>query len=157
MRSADPTIPVSNATSMEAIVRDSVARYTFTSILLSVAAGVALLLAAVGLYGVVSYVVGQRTREIGTRIALGARPGEVEGLFLRKAVVLVMGGLVVGLVLATGLSRLMEGLLYGVEPTNPIAFLAAAVVLTAVAALATWIPARRAARIDPSTALRADG
>lgn len=156
IHAVDPDVPLDHPRTMGRIIADSTARYTFTSLLMGIAAGVALLLAAVGLYGVVSYVVTRRTREIGTRIAMGARPGAVEMLFLRRSAGLVVAGLVVGVGLAAATTRLMEGLLFGVEPTEPGAFVAGAVLLAAVALLATWIPARRAARIDPAAALRVE-
>ncbi len=116
----------------------------------------ALLLAAVGLYGMVSYVVSRRTREIGIRIAVGARPSAVSRDVVRRSLALVAGGLVAGLATAFLATRAMRGLLFGVEPTDPIAFIGAAVVLALVAGIASWIPARRAALVDPVEALRAE-
>jgi ABC-type antimicrobial peptide transport system permease subunit len=139
---------------MEDVIAASMARLSFTSLLLAVAAATALLLAAVGLYGVVSYAVTRRTREIGMRMAIGARPGQVEWMVVAQSLLLVGLGLAVGLAAALAGTRVLEGLLYGVEPTEPRAFAAAAALLTAVALLASWIPARRAARVDPSEALR---
>src|SRR5690606_744385 len=110
----------------------------------------------IGLYGVVAYVVARRTAEIGVRIALGARPRQVEGLVVAGSFKLVVAGLAGGTIAALLLTRLLRGLLYGVEPTHPAAYAAAALVLAGVAACASWVPARRAARVDPVVALRAE-
>ncbi|MGH7701420.1 MAG: FtsX-like permease family protein [Gemmatimonadales bacterium] len=115
---------------------------------------VALLLAAVGLYGVISYLVTRRTNEIGVRMALGALPSQVAGLVVNGSLRLALLGTGIGVVASLGASRVLRGLLYGVEPTHPLAYLAAAAVLGSVAALAAYLPARRAARIDPVEALR---
>jgi putative ABC transport system permease protein len=156
VQSVDPSIPLANARTMDQIIADSTARYRFTSLLLSIAASVAVILAAVGLYGVVSYVIERRTREIGMRIAIGARPGEVERLFVARSLALVATGLVAGVGLALATTRVMSGLLFGIAPNDPVTFGSAAVLLAVVALLASWIPARRAARVDPVTALRAE-
>jgi predicted permease len=156
VQSVDPTVPVAHVASMESIMRSSISRFRFTSVLLGISAGVALVLAAVGLYGVVSYVVSRRTREIGIRIAIGARPSAVSRSVVRRSLTLVAGGIVVGLAAAFIATRAMRGLLFGVEPTDPITLLGASVVLALVAGLASWIPARRAAKVDPVEALRAD-
>ncbi len=154
VQEVDPSIPVAHVAPMEQIIGASTARFRFTSVLLGIAAAVALILAVVGLYGVVSYVVSRRTREIGIRIAIGARPGDVRRTVVGRSLLLVAVGLAAGLVLALATTRLMQGLLYGVEPTHPVAFVGAAAVLAAVALLASWIPARRAASVDPMEALR---
>ncbi len=130
------------------------ARLSFTMVLLGAAATVALTLAALGLYGVVSYVVALRTNEIGVRMALGARPADVQRLVVGGSLVLALLGLGAGTLGALALTRVLRGLLYGVQPTNPLAYLAAAAILGAVAALAAYLPARRAARVDPLVALR---
>ncbi|MCZ6755558.1 MAG: ABC transporter permease, partial [Gemmatimonadetes bacterium] len=150
----EPTVPLANAREMESIIDDSMSRLTFTGVLLEVAAAVALLLASVGLYGVMSYVVSRRTREIGMRMALGARPDQVERLIVGKSFGLVAMGLSLGVFMALALTRVMRGLLFGVEPTHPVAFVTAICLLAAVALVASWLPARRAARIDPAVALR---
>ncbi len=155
-RAVDPSLPVAHVASMENIVADSTARYRFTAVLLGVAAIAGLLLAAVGLYGVVSYIVSRRTREIGIRIAIGAQPVDVSREVIRRSLLLVAGGLAIGLVLALASTRLMKGLLYGVEPTHPLTFVLAASTLALISIVASWIPARRAARVDPVEALRAD-
>lgn len=152
----DPGLPVANARTMSSVVEESTGRMTFTTLLLQVAAGCALLLAAVGLYGVVSVLVARRRRELGMRLALGARPGHLEGMVVRSSLGLGVAGVAVGVALALGLTRVLEGLLYGVSPTQPLAFAAAGATLLAVTLLASWIPARRAARVDPVEALRAE-
>ena len=116
----------------------------------------ALLLGVVGLYGVIAYSVTQRTREIGVRMALGAARGTVRAMVLGDAMRAVLPGVVVGLVGALALSRVLRGMLYGVSATDPTVFAAVAVLLTAVATAAAWIPARRATRVDPLEAIRAD-
>ncbi len=156
VQSVDPTVPVAHVASMEEIIRDSTARLRFTSLLLGIAAAAALVLATVGLYGVVSYLVTRRTREIGIRIAIGAAPSTVRREVVRRSLLLVTGGVFIGLLLGMGATRTMQGILYGVEATDPIAFARAALALILVAALASWLPARRAARVDPVEALRAE-
>ncbi|HEX9886578.1 MAG TPA: ABC transporter permease [Longimicrobiales bacterium] len=152
----DPEVPLSGMTTMDDIVDDASSELAFISLLLSIAAGVAMLLAAVGLYGVLSFVVSRRTREIGTRLAIGARPAEVQRMVVGGALALVAMGLVAGVLLALATTRVLEGLLVGVEPTDPAAYGLAALTLATVAALASWLPARRASRIDPVEALRAE-
>jgi ABC-type antimicrobial peptide transport system permease subunit len=122
--------------------------------MLGIAAAVALVLGAVGLYGVISYIVAQRTREFGVRMALGARAGDVSRMVLREASLLVLLGLATGLLAAGALTRLMASLLFGVAPFDPLTFGAVALLLAPVALLATWLPARRAAGVDPIQALR---
>ena len=134
----------------------SIARTSFTLLLLSVAAGVALLLGIVGVYGVISYAVSQRDRELGLRMALGAQSGQVKGMVVRQGLVLAGIGVVIGLGLAFGLTRLMAGLLFGVSPLDPVTLACVAVGLTLVALMASYLPARRAADADPMNALRAE-
>ncbi len=134
----------------------SVAQTSFTMVLLAIAAGVALFLGAVGLFAVVSYVVGQRTREIGVRVALGAARADIRSMVFRQSAVVAATGVVVGLVAALALTRLMGAILFDVSTYDPVTFVAAPGLLLAVLALATWLPARRAARVDPIDALRAE-
>jgi predicted permease len=154
VRALDPGVPLANAREMKAVIDASMARLSFTALLLAVAAGTALLLAAIGLYGVMSYAVTRRTREIGMRIAIGARPGQVERMVVAQSLGLATIGLLIGVAGALAGTRVLTGLLYEVEPTEPRAFLGSAALLLGVALLASWIPARRAARVDPSEALR---
>ena len=124
--------------------------------MLAIAAGLALILGAVGMYGVISYVVSQRTREMGIRLALGAEGGEVRRMVLKQGLVLAGAGVALGLGAAVGLTRLMGALLYGVRPVDPLTFTIVALSLTAVALLASYLPARRASRVDPVVAIRAE-
>ncbi len=151
-----PDRPLLSVRTMDDMLRDSAARISFTLVMLAIAAAVALLLAAVGIYGVISYVVSQRTREIGVRIALGAASSTVTGMVLRQGLVLAAFGVVLGLAAAYGLTRLMTGLLFGVSALDPLTYVIVAVCLTAVALLASYLPARRAASIDPMESLRAE-
>jgi predicted permease len=144
------------ATSMEAIIADSLAARRFSMILLSIFATLALLLSSIGIYGVISYVVGQRTREIGIRIALGAQRGTVLRLMLGEGMKMAMIGVGVGIVAAAGLTRLMSQLIYGVSAADPVTFAAVIMILTTVAFAACYVPARRAMRVDPIIALRCE-
>ena len=156
IRAMDPTVPVSQVSTMERILSASVARERFSMILLVLFAGVALLLASVGIYGVISYAVSQRTAELGVRIALGAEPGDVLRLVLADGVRLAVGGVALGLVGAALLSRVMASQLHGVSATDPVTYVGVAVVLTLVALVAAYIPARRTVRMDPVAALQGD-
>jgi predicted permease len=156
IREMDPSLAVAEVRTVDDVVVSAVAQPRFVMVLMSAFSLVALVLALVGVYGVVSYGVGQRTREIGLRMALGAPRDEVVGLMLRKGVAMVATGLVAGLVLALLLSRYLESLLYDVSATDPATFAAVVLGFAVVALLATWIPSRRAARVDPLLALRAE-
>jgi putative ABC transport system permease protein len=146
--------PVSNVRTMEDVLAESLARQRFSTLLLGVFAGVALLLAAVGIYGVMSYSMAQRTREIGIRMALGAQKRDVLKLAVGQGVKLVAIGVGIGLVGALALTRVMTSLLYGVSATDPVTLVTISLVLVAVALLASYIPARRASKVDPLIALR---
>jgi ABC-type antimicrobial peptide transport system permease subunit len=137
-------------------MRRSTNRTSFTLVMLAIAAGVALLLGAIGIYGVVAYTVSQRTREIGIRMAMGALEGEVARMVLRQGMALAGAGILLGLVGALGLTRLMEALLFGISALDPVTFGAVSGMLALVALLATWLPARRASRTDPAEAIRYD-
>ncbi len=150
---ADPNLPVANVRTLEEIVAADSARTGFTMLLLSIAAAVALLLGTIGLYGVISYVVSQRTQEIGVRMALGAGRGQVSRMVVRQGLGVALAGIAAGLAGAAGVTRLLEASLFGVESTDPATFAAVAVLLFAVAVAASYLPARRAASVDPLAAL----
>lgn len=152
----EPNVPIMTARTMNAVVDASMADTAFTTTILMVAAIVALLLGAIGLYGVIGYVVSQRTQEIGVRIALGARPAEVSAMVLRQGIGLAGAGVLLGLVGAFALTRVLESLLYEVDRLDPLTFMVVPVVLLGVSALAAWIPARRAAGVSPLQALRTE-
>jgi predicted permease len=142
------------AKSLEEVVGDSMAARRFTMALLGVFAGLAVLLSSIGIYGVISYVVGQRTNEIGIRIALGAQRRDVLRLMLGEGMKMALLGVLIGIAVALGLTHLMVNILFGVSATDPITFLGVAMLLVVVALAACWIPARRATRVDPLVALR---
>ena len=156
LRTLEPALAISDVTSLEALVDGQTQPYEVTAVLVGLFGALALLLAAVGLYGVVSFLVSQRTREIGIRMALGADKGRVAGSVLRSGGRLVAIGMVLGLTGSIALRRFTEGMLYGVEPGDPLPLVGATVVLIAVAGLASLVPARRATRVDPLVAMRAD-
>jgi putative ABC transport system permease protein len=152
----DPEQPVADVRTMTQVMADTVARARFNTLLLAVFAGLATLLAAVGIFGVMSYSVQLRTREIGLRMALGAQPGRVLLLVLRQGLLLTLVGIGVGLAGALALSRVMSGLLYGVTASDPATFVAIVALLGFVSLVACYIPARRATRIDPMITLRTE-
>jgi putative ABC transport system permease protein len=156
LREEDPTVPVYQVATLPSLVEKAASQRLFVMQLLAGFAIVAVLLAAIGLYGVVSYGVAQRTREVGVRMALGAQRRDVLKLVLASGFSLVTAGVVVGLVAALGATRLLGTLVFGVSPVDPPTFAAAAALLVLVALAAHWIPIRRALRIDPAAALRAE-
>ena len=156
LRKLDPTLPTFEVQSMQTLVRTSMAKLSFVILVLGSAAVVAILLGAVGLYGVMAYLVTLRTRELGVRIALGAQPNAVAAMMTRQGLGLTAIGVVAGLGLFAAVARFLRAFLYGVAPGDPITLVGASLMLVVVAALASWIPARRAARVDPVEALRAD-
>ncbi len=152
----DAELPVYNVKTMDAAVDDSLSGRRFSVLLLGLFAAVALTLAAVGVYGVISYGVVQRTREIGIRMALGAGQRQVLRLVVGDAVRLAVVGIAIGVLLAVGLSQLLRGMLFGVSTFDPVSYVGVTLMLASVALFSSWLPARRAARVDPSLALRAE-
>jgi putative ABC transport system permease protein len=152
----DPALPTYGEHSMSDVVDSATARTRFTMLLLGLASAIALILGAVGIYGVMAYGVSVRQREIGVRMALGARPGDVSWMISRQGMVLAGVGIVIGLGASVALTRFLRGLLYDVSPMDPVALIGAAISLLGVTILASWIPAHRAAAVDPAYALRSD-
>jgi len=154
--SVNPDLPLANVRTVEEVYGKSMARTSFTLVMLGIAAGMALLLGLVGIYGVVSYTVSQRTREIGIRVALGAPPQAVRQIFVRQGLVLTAVGVACGIAAAAVLTRLIKALLFEVSPLDPLTYLAVSVALAAAALLASYVPARRATTIEPVEALRVE-
>jgi ABC-type antimicrobial peptide transport system permease subunit len=154
--SVNANLPVTSERTMQDLYGKSMARTSFTLVMLGIAASMALALGIIGIYGVISYAVSQRTREIGIRLALGAQKGELRWMFVRSALVLTGFGVVIGLGAAAAVTRLLKSLLFGVSPMDPLTYAAIPVVLAVCAALASYVPARRAAAVDPAEALRAE-
>ncbi|HSE37202.1 MAG TPA: FtsX-like permease family protein, partial [Blastocatellia bacterium] len=146
--------PITRIRPMTQVVEESMASSRFNMILMTIFAAVALLMASIGLYGVISYSVSQRTHEIGIRMALGASRPSVLSLVLRNGMTLALIGVGLGVGAALGLTRLMASLLYGVSPTHPLTFIVISLLLTGVALVACFVPAHRATRVDPMIALR---
>jgi predicted permease len=156
VKAIDPTLAVSHPRPMQALFDESLARQRFSMTLIAIFAGAALVLAMIGLYGVISLSVNHRRREIGVRIALGARPGDVLRMVLNEGVAIAMVGVAIGLLGAFAVSRLVSTLLYGVSATNAAIYASAAAITVLVTIAATLVPARRATRVDPTVALRGD-
>jgi putative ABC transport system permease protein len=152
--SVSPALPLAQVTTLDELQRRSMARTSFTLILLAIAATMALLLGLSGIYGVIAYAVSQRRREIGIRLALGAQPHEVRRLFVRRGLLIAGIGSAIGLVGSMGATRVMQSLLFGVSPLDPVTFAATPVVLVVAAVVATYLPARRAASVDPVETMR---
>ena len=150
----NPSVPLTSARTMEDVVAASVAQATFTMTLLAIAAGIALVLGVVGLYGVISYIVTQRAGEISVRLALGAKPGAVCVMVLRQGVAVAVTGVIAGLAVAWASMQLMASMLFEVSSRDPVTYAMVALILTVVSAVATYVPARRAAGMDPVEALR---
>jgi len=147
-------LPVPDVYSMDEVVKNSTGQQRFNMLLMTVFGCSALLLAAIGIYGLMAYSVEQRKQEIGIRLALGAEAEQVKKMVVFQGMRLALVGIVLGLAAAWGLARGMESLLYQVKPRDPMVFVAVPVMLCAVALLAVWLPARRASRVDPAIALR---
>lgn len=154
LTSLDKSLPIFALKPMTEYLRDSLARRRFNMILLSAFSGIAMVLAAIGIYGVISYGVAQRTREMGIRMALGAQSRDVLKLVLRQAMLLTLGGVAIGLFASFALTRLIKSLLFSVSVTDPLTFAAIALLLILIALLACLIPAVRATKVDPLVALR---
>ncbi|HMG22664.1 MAG TPA: FtsX-like permease family protein, partial [Kofleriaceae bacterium] len=156
----DPTLPLFDVHTMDDLMWEAVARPRFLMFLLTSFAGIALLLAAVGIYGVMAHTVAQRTHEIGLRVALGARPAQVRAMVLRQAALLVAAGVGIGLAAAVALSELLgaslSGLFYGEHLAQPVLLAGVALAVIATALLATWLPVRRATEVQPTVALRSE-
>ena len=149
-----PTLPLARVQTLQDIYALSMAQASFTLIVLAVAGAVTLLLGVVGLYGVIAYVVVQRRREVGLRMALGAGAGDVQRLFVTRGLAIVGAGLAAGCLTAAVAARTLEALLFEVSPLDPLAYVAAVATLGVVAALAIWIPARAATQVAPGIILR---
>ena len=156
IRELDPDLPIYNVRTMDDRVQESLARRRFSMVMLGLFAALALALATIGIYGVMAYIVNQGTREIGIRMALGATQRNILGLIVRQGMVLALTGVAIGLAGAFALTRLMRSLLFGVRSRDPLTFVAIAALLALIALLASYIPARRAARIDPMVSLRCE-
>ena len=154
--SVNSSLPLASMRTMQEIYSQSLARTSFTLVMLGVAGAMALVLGIIGIYGVISYAVSQRTREIGIRLALGAEKSRLGWMFVRSALVLTGIGMAIGLTAAAGLTRLMSSLLFGVSPMDPLTYVSVLITLAASAVLASYLPARRAAAVDPVEALRAE-
>jgi ABC-type antimicrobial peptide transport system permease subunit len=141
---------------MQEVYNHSLARTSFALVMLAIAGSMALAIGVIGIYGVISYTVSQRTREIGIRLALGAQQGAITRMFVRHALALAGIGAAIGLVAAFGLMRLMSSLLFGISPRDPLTYILVPAALLMVATFASYVPARRAAGIDPANTLRAD-
>ena len=156
VRAVDPNLALAQVRTLQDYLDAAAAPRAFTMVLIIIAATAALLLGVIGIYGVMSYIVTQRTGEIGVRLALGAEPGNVAGMIVRQGGLVALVGIAVGLATAFAGSRLIASLLYGVSSRDPGVFAAATVTLMSVALVACWLPARRAASVDPLVALRAE-
>ena len=154
--SVSPAQPLYNVLTMEQVIDESLASRRLNLWLLVIFAGIALVLSASGLYGVISYLVAQRTREIGMRIALGAQTRDIIGLVMRQGASLTGAGILVGLLGAFAFTRVLQSILYGVSARDPLTYAALAALLAAIALLATWLPAVRAARVDPILSIRSE-
>jgi putative ABC transport system permease protein len=154
VREIDPNQPVGEVRAMNDFVSDDLARPRFTMLLVGAFASAALLLAAIGLYGVIAFWVTQRTREIGVRVALGAEYADVLKLVMRRGMLLIGAGLAIGAAATLAFGRVLSGLLHGIRPSDPATLVAAALVLSGMAMIATYVPARRAATVNPLLALK---
>lgn len=156
VRSVDPNAGIDAVIPLERLVASSVTRQRFYAVLLSLFAGVAGILAAIGIYGVLAYAVVQRTQEIGIRVALGAQQKQVLELMLQKGLILAFTGIMLGLIGAAAGSRFLQGMLFGITPLDPATFVVVSVIFGLVAMCASYVPARRATKVNPIIALRTE-
>jgi predicted permease len=156
VRELDPSLPTFDVKPMTTVFSASMAKLSFTMLILGAAAAVTLLLGAIGLYGVMAYAVTLRTRELGVRLALGAQPRAVAAMMTKQGMALTAAGITGGLLLFVLVARFLRSFLFGVAPSDPLTLAGASLMLIAIAALASWVPARRASRVDPAEALRAE-
>lgn len=156
LTSMDPNVPLGNVRTMDDVVARSMTRLSFTMMLLGIAAAMALILSAIGIYGVISYIVGRRTGEIGIRMALGAHASRVGRLVVMQSVRLAVIGIIVGIASTLLITRLLSSVLFDVSPTDPVTLAAVSAIMLAIAVLASYVPAQRAMRVDPAEALRAE-
>jgi predicted permease len=154
VRAVDPNLPLVGVDTMAHFYKESMAPTSFSLVMLAIASGMALLLGVIGLVAVIGYSVSQRTHEIGVRMALGAQKSDVSRLVIRQGMALSLTGVVIGVVVSLGVTRFLSNLLHGVKPTDPLTFVAVSSLLIGIALLACWVPARRAASVDPMVALR---
>jgi ABC-type antimicrobial peptide transport system permease subunit len=154
--SVNANLPVASLQTMQDIYGASLARTSFTLVMLAIAGSMALLLGIIGIYGVISYAVSQRTREIGIRLALGAQKRQLKWMFVRSALLLTVTGIAIGVGTAALLMQFLKSLLFSISPLDPISYITVALALATSAIVASYLPARRAAAVDPSEALRAE-
>jgi ABC-type antimicrobial peptide transport system permease subunit len=154
--SVNANLPLARVRTLQQIYDESMAQTSFTLVILGIAASVTLLLGVVGIYGVIAYIVAQRRREVGIRMALGARAAEVQRMFVTRGMAVTMLGITAGVGAAVATMRLLRAVLFGVSPFDPVTYAAVVIGLAMVALLATWIPARHATAIDPAIALRGE-
>jgi len=154
--SVNASLPLARVNTLAEILNRSMAQTSFALVVLGIAGGVALLLGLVGIYGVIAYIVSQRRREVGIRMAIGASTGDVQSMFVRRGLALTGLGLGIGVVVAAAVMRLLSALLFGVSPFDPLTYAAVLAGLALVSLLATWLPSRQAARVDPAVALRSE-
>ena len=154
--SVNANLPLASVGTMQEIYAKSMARTSFTLTMLAIAGSMALALGIIGIYGVISYAVSQRTREIGIRLALGAQKNELKWMFVRSALTLTVIGVAIGIAAAAALTQSMKSLLFGITPLDPLTYVTVPLVLVAAAVLASYLPARRAASINPVEALRVE-
>jgi ABC-type antimicrobial peptide transport system permease subunit len=156
LRQASGGLPLAAPRSMEDVVARSTARSDFNMLVLTIFAGSALMLAAIGIYGLIAYSVQQRTQEIGVRLALGAEARSVQSMIVGQGMRIALVGVVIGLVSAFGLTRIIASFLFGVTTRDPLVFVAVPLLLSGVALVGVWLPARRASQVDPAVALRTE-